>query len=50
MYALWNEGLNGKEAYATAVVLLIMVVGINALSGFVAKKVRNEGIKWINLR
>lgn len=39
MYALWNEGLNGKEAYATAVVLLIMVVGINALSGFVAKKV-----------
>lgn len=39
MYALWNEGLNGKEAYATAVVLLILVVGINALSGFVAKKV-----------
>ena len=39
MYALWNEGLNGKEAYATAVVLLVMVVGINALSGFIAKKV-----------
>lgn len=38
MYALLNEGLYMEEAYATAVVLLVMVLGINALSAFVAKK------------
>jgi phosphate transport system permease protein len=38
MYALSSEGLYVNQAYATAVVLLIMVVGINWLSGFVAKK------------
>ena len=38
MYALINEGLYEEQAYATAVVLLVMVVGINALSYFVAKK------------
>lgn len=39
MYCLINEGLYTDQAYATAVVLLIMVVGINALSSFVVKKV-----------
>lgn len=38
LYALWNEGLNGSEAYATAFVLLVVVVGINALSNTVAKR------------
>jgi len=38
LYALLSEGLYTKEAYATAVVLLVLVIGINALSGFVAKK------------
>ncbi|MDO4260482.1 MAG: phosphate ABC transporter permease PstA [Eubacteriales bacterium] len=38
MYALLNEGLYMNEAYATAVVLLVMVLLINALSAFVAKK------------
>ena len=38
MYNLLNEGLAREAAYATAVVLLILVVGINALSSFVAKK------------
>lgn len=38
MYALSNEGLHTNEAYATAVVLLVIVVLINALSSFVAKK------------
>ena len=33
MYCLLNEGLHRSEAYATAVVLLVMVIGINALSG-----------------
>lgn len=39
MYALTNEGFYTDEAYATAVVLLIMVIGINTLSSWVAKKV-----------
>ena len=38
MYVLSNEGLHKNEANATAVVLLIIVLGINALSGLVAKK------------
>lgn len=38
MYALLNEGLYMEEAYATAVVLLVMVLLINSLSGLVAKK------------
>lgn len=39
MYNLSNEGLFMDKAYATAVVLLVMVVGINWLSGFIAKKI-----------
>ena len=38
MYALFNEGHYIDEAYATGVVLLVMVVGINALSYYVSKK------------
>ncbi len=38
MYALLNEGLYTDQAYATAVVLLALVVGINALSAAAAKK------------
>lgn len=38
MYALLNEGLYMEQAYATAVILLVMVVFINALSSFIAKK------------
>lgn len=38
MYVLSGEGLHVNEAYATAVVLLVIVVGMNALSAFVAKK------------
>ncbi len=39
LYALLNEGLHMDEAYATAVVILVMVIGLNALSSFLAKKV-----------
>lgn len=39
MYVLSNEGLHKNEANATAVVLLIIVLGINALSGLVAKRI-----------
>lgn len=38
MYALWAEGINTKQSYATAVILLIIVVGLNALSSVIAKK------------
>ncbi len=39
MYALLNEGLYMEQAHATAVVLLLLVLGINALSALIAKKV-----------
>lgn len=39
MYALLSEGLYMNQAYATSVVLLVLVLGINTLSGFIAKKV-----------
>jgi phosphate transport system permease protein len=39
MYALLSEGLYTNEAYATAVVLLILVVIINGLSSMIAKKI-----------
>ena len=38
MYNLSSEGLYMDQAYATAVILLILVVGINALSGVIARK------------
>lgn len=38
MYNLSNEALYMNEAFATAVVLLILVIGLNALSSFVARK------------
>ncbi len=38
MYNLASEGLYMDQAYATAVVLLVLVVGINTLSGMIAKK------------
>lgn len=38
MYNLAREGLYMDQAYATAVVLLVLVVGINTLSGAAAKK------------
>lgn len=38
MYCLLNEGLYMDQAYATAVILLVMVLGINALSGYIGKK------------
>lgn len=41
MYTLLNEGLYMDEAYATAVVILIMVLILNMLSSFAAKKVKS---------
>lgn len=38
MYNLSSEGLHMEESYATAVVLLALVMGLNSLSGFAAKK------------
>ena len=39
MYSMSREGLHMDQAYATAVVLLVLVIGINWLSGFIAKKI-----------
>lgn len=39
MYTLSREGLHIDQTYATAVVLLIVVIFINALSAFVAKRI-----------
>lgn len=39
MFVLSNEGLHTDKAYATAVVLLVIVILINALSAFIAKKI-----------
>ncbi len=38
MYVLTNEGLYTNQAWGTAVVLLVLVFGINTLSAFIAKK------------
>ncbi|MBT9777423.1 phosphate ABC transporter permease PstA [Clostridium sp. MCC353] len=39
MYVLTNEGLYTNQSYATAVVLLVIVVGINGVSGLIAKRI-----------
>lgn len=39
LYCLLNEGLYTEQAYATAVVLIVFVVLINALSNMIAKKI-----------
>lgn len=44
MYALLNEGLYMDEAYATAVVLMVMVLGLNALSGCAARRFTNNNV------
>lgn len=38
MYNLASEGLYMDQAYATAVILLVLVVGINSLSSVIARK------------
>ena len=42
MYALLSEGLYTDQAYATAVVLLVLVLLINALAGCVAKRIQAD--------
>ena len=38
MYQLSNEALHMNEGYATAVVILVVVLAINGLSGFIARR------------
>ena len=42
IYVLSGEGMHMNEAYATAVVLLVVVLLMNALSAFVAKKLTKK--------
>lgn len=44
MYSLSKEGLHTGQAYATAVVLLIFVIGINLFANTVAGKLKVDGI------
>ena len=44
MYVLSNEGMHKNEANATAVILLLIVLGINAVSGKLAKKLEAPGV------
>ena len=39
MYTISTEGLHVEQSYATAVVLLILVLGINSLSALIARRV-----------
>jgi phosphate transport system permease protein len=39
MYALSSEGLHMGEGYATATVLLLVVILINAASAWLAKRI-----------
>jgi phosphate transport system permease protein len=43
IYSLSTEGLYLEQAYATAVLLLVLVLCINALSGFMAKRLTKGG-------
>ena len=43
MYVLSGEGLHIDQAYATAAVLLVVVVAVNALSSFIAKRLAKGG-------
>ena len=48
MYMLSSEGLYMNQAYATAVILLVLVVAINTLSGVVAKKLTDRKSTRLN--
>ena len=45
MYALSNEGLYINETYATAVVLLVIVIGINCRRAGLAKRIGRRSAK-----
>lgn len=42
MYKLWNEGLNANESYATAVILIIVILFINGISEKLSKAIVSE--------
>lgn len=42
MYALASEGLYIKQAYAAAVILVLIVIGINSLSNYIAGKLADR--------
>ena len=43
MYSLSSEGLHTNEAYATAVILLVIVMLLNFASSYIAKKLGKKG-------
>lgn len=45
MYSISGEGLYIRQTYATAVVLLAVVILINGLSGFIAKRIGSNALQ-----
>lgn len=45
MYLLSKEGLNTNQAFATAVVLMIVVILINLLSNVIARRISKNGVE-----
>lgn len=45
MYVLSNEGFHVEEAYATAVILVVFVIVINAIATWVSNKITQQGAK-----
>ena len=42
LYLLVKEGLNTGEAFATATILIVIIVGLNALADFIAKRLSRK--------
>ena len=45
MYLLSSEGLHTNQAFASAVILLVMVIVINSISSALMKKLGNKSVK-----
>ena len=45
MYSISGEGLYIEQTYAAAVVLLVVVILINGLSGFAARKIGGNTLR-----
>ncbi len=42
LYLLVKEGLESGDAFATATILIVIVVGLNALANFIAKRLSRK--------
>lgn len=42
LYALWTEGMHVDQAYATAAVLLVMVILLNLISSKISARIARQ--------